>query len=101
MAEESKKYTGFSTQNGHFEFNRMPFGLKTAPATFQRMIDCALKRLNRKICFVYSDDIVVFGPTLEKHNNNLMILFERLRLGGFNLQPDECEYLRSELQPKA
>ena len=78
MAEESKKYTGFSTLYEHFEFNRMPFGLKNAPTTFQRMMDGALKGLDRKIFFVYSDDIVVFGTTSEEHNNNLMILFERL-----------------------
>ena len=34
LSEESKKYTSFSTPEGHFEFNRMPFGLKNAPATF-------------------------------------------------------------------
>ena len=41
---------------------------------------------NEKFCIVYLDDFVVFGPTLEEHNNNLMILFERLRLVGLKLQ---------------
>ena len=98
MAEESKKYTGFTTSYGYFEFNRMPFGPKNAPATFKRMTDSILKALNGKICFVYLDNIVVFGPTLEEHNNNLMILFERLRLVGLKLKPDKCEYLRPELE---
>ena len=78
MAEESKKYTGFSTPEGHFEFNTMPFGLKNAPATLQQMIDGALRGLVGKICFVYLDDIVVFGCTLEEHNKNVFELFERL-----------------------
>ena len=34
MKESVKKYTAFSTSQGHFEYNRMPFGLKNAPATF-------------------------------------------------------------------
>ena len=77
MAEESKKYTGFSTPDGHFEFNRMPFGLKNAPATSQRVMVGALKGLNAKICYVYLANIVVFGTTLEEHNNNFMILQPR------------------------
>ena len=41
MKESDKKYTTFSISQGHFEYNRMPFGLKNAPATFQRMMDNA------------------------------------------------------------
>ena len=86
------------TPNGHFEFNRMPFGLKNAPATFQRMIHGTLKGLNGKICFVYLDDVDAFETNLKEHNNKLMILFERLRLAGFKLQPDKCEYHCPELE---
>ena len=98
MDENSKKYTAFSTSEGHFEYERMPFGLKNAPATFQRMMDTALKGLIGKICFVYLDDIVVFGSTMEQHNQNIVILFERLRKTGLKLQPDKCEFLRPELE---
>jgi len=38
MRPEDRQKTGFSTEKGHFEFNRMCFGLKGAPATFQRLI---------------------------------------------------------------
>ena len=67
MKEECKKYTAFSTQQGHFEYNRMPFGLKNAPATFQRMMDRAFQGLIDKNCFVYIDDIVIFGKTIKEH----------------------------------
>lgn len=55
MAEESKKYTGFSTERGHWEFNHMPFRLKNAPATFQRLMDRSFQslagfRLSRRHC---------------------------------------------------
>lgn len=95
---ESSKYTGFSTQDGHFEFIRMPFGLKNGPATFQRMMDTALRGLIGKICLVYLDDIVVFGSTIEEHNRNVAILFERLRSVGLKLQPEKCKFLRPELE---
>lgn len=79
MDEDSAKYTGFITPEGHFQFNRMPFGLKNSPATFQRMMNSALRGLIGKICFAYLDDIIVFGRTIEEHKKNMTKLFERLR----------------------
>ena len=57
----------------------MPFGLKYAPATFQRMMDNDSRELIRETCFVYLDDIIVFGSTIQEHNKNLVCLFERLQ----------------------
>ena len=53
LDSESRKYTAFSTNEEHFHYNGMPFGLKNAPATFQCMMDMALRGLIGKICFVY------------------------------------------------
>ena len=83
---------------GHFENDRIPFELNNAPATFQRMMDTALRGLIGKICFVYLDDIVIFGSCIEEHHQNLVILLGRLRQTGLRLQPDKCEYLRPELE---
>ena len=60
MDEESKKYTAFLTLEGNFEYKRMLLGLENAPATFQRMMDTALRGLTGKICFVYLDDTAAF-----------------------------------------
>ena len=98
MNEKSKKYTAFSTPQGHFQFNRMPFGLKNAPATFQRLMDRALTGLVGKYCLVYLDDIVIFGKTIQEHNENLAIVFQRLRELGLKLQPDKCEFVKPELE---
>lgn len=98
MDMNSKKYTAFSTPQGHFHFERMPFGLKNAPATFQRMMDTALRELVNKHCFVYLDDIIIFGDTIGKHNENLAIVLQRLRELGLIVQPDKCEFLKPELE---
>ena len=98
MKEEDKKYTAFSTTQGHFEYNRMPFGLKNAPATFQRMMDNAFRGLIGTKCFAYIDDIVIFGSSIQEHNENLVAVMERIYQLGLRLEPKKCEYLKPELE---
>lgn len=89
--------TAFSTPYGHYEFLRMPFGLKNAPATFQRAMDSVLYGLQGERCFVYLDDIVVFASSLQEHEQKLTEIFDRLRQHGLKIQPDKCEFLRKEV----
>ena len=97
MAEDDKPKTAFSTLYGHYEFNRMPFGLKNAPATFQRLMNSVLTGLQGLECLVYLDDIVVYGASLEEHNKRLEKILQRLRGSNLKLQPEKCEFLRKEV----
>ncbi|KAB0793022.1 hypothetical protein PPYR_12642 [Photinus pyralis] len=97
MDKNDAPKTAFSTPTGHYQFNRMPFGLKTAPATFQRLINNVLIGLNNQKCFVYLDDIVVHGDTLENHNIRLKEVFQRLADHNLKIEPDKCEFLRKEV----
>ena len=76
----------------------MPFGLKNAPATFQRMMDNAFRGLIGTKCFAYIDDIVVFESTIQEHNDNLTAVIERIHQLGLRLEPKKCEYLKQELE---
>ena len=98
MDPEDSSKTAFSTSFGHFEFSRMPFGLKGAPATFQRLMNSVLTGLQGTRCFVYIDDVVVYGHSLEDHNFKLKEVFSRLRKHNLKLHPDKCEFLRKEVQ---
>jgi len=71
----------------------MPFGLKGAPATFQRLMSTVLSGTQGLKCLVYLD-IIVFGETLKVHNDKLREVFARLRMRNLKLQPDKCEFLR-------
>lgn len=89
--------TAFSVERGHYEFLRMPFGLKNAPSTFQRLMDEILKGYINNICLVYMDDIIIFGTSLEEHLQNIKLIFQRLRDTNLKVQVDKCEFLRKEI----
>lgn len=90
--------TAFSVENGHYEYVRMPFGLKNAPSTFQRVMDNVLRDLIGKECLVYIDDIVVFSVSLEEHIEKLTKVFQRLREWNLKIQVDKCHFLKKEIE---
>ncbi|MGR0202322.1 reverse transcriptase family protein, partial [Klebsiella pneumoniae] len=57
----------------------MPFGLKNAPITFQRLMDEFLRGINESTCQVYMDDLLVFSKTEGEHVKHLQEVFERVR----------------------
>lgn len=97
IKEEDKEKTAFSTPEGHFEYVRMPFGLKGAPATFQRLMNEVLRGLIGSICFVYIDDIVCYGKTLKESIENLESVFKRLRDHKLLLNAGKCSLLHASV----
>jgi len=87
----------FTTPFGHYEFDRMLFGLKNTPATFQRLMDLILSGLQGEEVFVYIDDIVIYAISLEEHERRYKLLMERLHNANLKLQPDKCEFLKTEV----
>lgn len=96
LEEESRPLTAFTCSNGHYQFKRLPFGLKISTNSFQRMITLALSGLEN-IAFPYVDDIIIFGSTIAEHNANLKTIFERLRLYNIKLNPKKCKILKTEI----
>lgn len=80
--------TAVVTPFGLFEFLRMPFGLKNAAQSFQRLMDATLRDM--PFLFVYLDDILVASSSEEEHQAHLRILFERLTQHGLIVNPAKC-----------
>lgn len=97
MTNKDAPKTAFSTPYGHYQFKRMPFGLKNAPATFQRLMDNVLSGLQGNELFVYMDDIVIYATSLKEHSVKFNRLMKRLKEANLKLQPDKCEFLRREV----
>jgi hypothetical protein len=94
---EDQAKTAFSTSEGYFQYKRKPFGLKGAPATFQRLMTTVLSGIQGIKCLVYLDYVVVFGENLRIHNERLREVLDRTTKYTLKLQPDKCEFLRKKV----
>ena len=88
--------TALTSGVGLFEFLRMPFGLRNAPATFQRFINEVLRDIDN--VFVYLDDILIFTETLEEHYKIMEQVFERLVKYGLTINIKKCKFCVSEIE---
>ena len=85
--------TAFIVFCGIFEFTRLPFGPKKAPAHFQeQMAACVLLGLIYFICEVYLDDIIVHGKTSAEFLFRLREVFKRLRKFKLTVKPGRCSF---------
>ena len=98
IAEDSIKHTSFVTPFSQYEFRCMPFGLKTAPSTFQRFVNTALKELiDSGDATAYMDDVMVATETLDHHLIVLKRLFEILVENKLELRSDKCKFLFTKI----
>ena len=98
MTEDSKDMTSFSTPDGTWRYNRMPFGLINGPAIFTRFIDTVLAGLKWSVCMVYMDDILVYSPTFEKHISALEQVFSRMDDFGLTFKAKKCSIGNEEVK---
>lgn len=90
--------TAFNVDHGKYEFVRMPFGLKNAPATFQRLMDSVLRKHLGVRCFVYMDDIIIYSSSLQQHLDDIAKILETLRESNLKVQCDKSNFLRKEVE---
>ncbi|KAI8498470.1 hypothetical protein Bbelb_236720 [Branchiostoma belcheri] len=89
LSAGARRKSAFQTPYGHFEFTRMPFGMKNAPAVFQRMMDKVLRGAE-KYARAVMDDIVVSSLTWEAHLQHLDDVFTRLANAHLTAKPTKC-----------
>ena len=90
IAKEDRHKTAFRCFLGQFEFKRLAFGLKTAPATYQRLMSHILSGYTGKFCHCFIDDIICYSNTFEEHLTHLHLIFTRLKEAGIKLKPSKC-----------
>jgi hypothetical protein len=94
--EKDKFKTAFNVPAGHYEWNVMPFGLKNAPAKFQRVMDDTLKPYFDWL-IVYIDDILVFSSSIDQHFKHLKKLLQVIKQAGLVLSKKKIELFQTQL----
>ena len=88
---DHQKKTAFVTPNGMWEFSRMPFGLKGAPAAFQREMDALFQ--DHPSLSAYIDDVAVYSSTWEEHLRHLKTALTKLKERGLTAKVSSASLL--------
>lgn len=97
VAPEDQEKTAFTTPFGLYHFERIPFGLCNAPATFQRQMQRCLGAQVYDHLLIYLDDVIVYSPNFTAHLQHLEKVFTCLQEHGLKLQPQKCHLFQREV----
>ena len=95
LDDESKKYVVVNTTKGLFQYNRLPFGISSAPGNFQRVMENLLRGIPKVV--VYLDDILITGSDDAEHLEHLSEVLSRMLQAGLRLQKDKCEFMSTSV----
>ncbi|CAJ2646545.1 unnamed protein product [Trifolium pratense] len=92
MAVADREKTAFMTESGNYYYNVMPFGLKNAGATYQRMMNKVFRGQIGDMLEVYMDDMIVKSPEELDHVVHLRKVFEQARKYNMRFNPEKCTF---------
>ena len=92
MHPDDREKTTFTTPWGTFMYDKIPFGLMNAGATFQRAMDINFEGERDKFVVIYLDDITVFSQSNDEHLKNLIQTFLKCRKYGLSLDPKKSHF---------
>ena len=95
LDEDSRKFVTINTPKGLYQYTRLPFGIASAPAVFQRTMDTILQGVNGVACYI--DDIIVTGKTPAEHLEHLEEVLKRLLQHGVHVKRQKCRFLQSSV----
>ncbi|KAK3087333.1 hypothetical protein FSP39_004790 [Pinctada imbricata] len=96
LDSESSKLTTFNTPFGRYRYKRMPFGVSSAPEVFQRKMSQIFEGIEG--CAVIMDDILVWGKTIDEHNDRLHKVLEAVKRANIKLNRIKCKFQMPEVK---
>ena len=96
LDESSRKFTTITTYQGLYQYTRLPFGIASAPAIFQKTMDQILQGIPHVTCYI--DDILITGANEQEHLHNLEEVFHRLDQHNLRIKRAKCEFMKLSVE---
>ena len=96
LTERAKEVSAFVTPDGLYQYKVMAFGMKNAPATFQRLVNSLIADIED--CEGYIDDIIVYSETWEQHVQQLEKLFQKLSKAQLTVNLMKSDFCHATVQ---
>ncbi len=93
LTPRAREISAFVTPDAFLQYTVMPFGVRSAPATFQRLVNRVLWGVQG--CEAYLDDIVVHSATWDEHINQLKQVFQRLAEANLTVNLAKCDFAKA------
>jgi len=98
IRESDRWATAFVNHRGLWQYKVLPFGLKNAPAAFQRLMDMVLGENRRDYCLCYIDDVIIFSKTLEEHLAHIDLVVQKLKAAGLTINPKKTQLCLQQIK---
>ena len=96
MDENSREFLTINTHKGLYGYNRLPYGVASAPGIFQRTMEGLLQGI--PLTKVLLDDILITGPSTEEHLDNIEKVLGRLSEAGLRLKAEKYQFMKPLLE---
>ena len=96
LTEKAKEISAFVTPDGLFQYRVMPFGMRNAPATFQRLINGVIADVPG--CEAYIDDVIIYSDTWSAHLNQISKFFAKLKAANLTVNLSKSEFGHAQIQ---
>ena len=96
LDESSCKFTTITTHQGLYQYTRLPFGIVSAPAIFQKTMDQIIQGIPHITCYI--DDILITGANKQEHLHNLEGVFCRLDQHNLRIKRAKCEFMKLSVE---
>ena len=97
LTDAAQEKSAFTTPFGKYQFVRMPFGMKNAPSSFQRLMDTVLSGLE-ECSTAYIDDILIFSKNGKDHIKDVSAVLQRLQEAGLTAKPSKCVWGKAKVE---